>query len=376
MTSDAIPASVGAVLTVDVGAVVANWLDLAGRMSAGGAAGADCSAVVKANAYGLGAVQIVPALAAAGCRRFFVAQLEEAAALDGLLPKGAVAVLNGLLPGCEDAFVGTGVVPVLNQLAEVDRWAAAARALGRRLPAYVHVDTGMNRLGLGPDELDTLVAEPGRLEGIDVLAWMSHLASADEPSHPINAEQLARFRAALRRLPRARASFANSSGIFLGPDYHFDLARPGCALYGVNPTPGRTNPMRPVIRLMARVLQVRNVDSHMTVGYGAAHSIARKGKVATIAVGYADGYDRALSGAGFVLAGGVPAPIVGRVSMDLITVDVTDVPRTPCPGDFVELIGDHRPVDQVAREAGTIGYEILTSLGDRYHRFYLSTKGE
>ncbi|HSK40659.1 MAG TPA: alanine racemase C-terminal domain-containing protein, partial [Arenibaculum sp.] len=171
-------------------------------------------------------------------------------------------------------------------------------------------------------------------------------------------------------------SLANSAGIFLGPDYHFDLARPGCALYGVNPTPGRTNPMRPVIRLMARVLQVRNVDSLMTVGYGAAHPVARKGKVATIAVGYADGYDRSLGGAGFVLACGVPAPIIGRVSMDLITIDVTDVPRTPCPGDFVDLIGDHRPVDQVAREAHTIGYEILTSLGGRYHRLYLPSGRE
>jgi alanine racemase len=235
----------------------------------------------------------------------------------------------------------------------------------------------MNRLGLPPEEQDRLAEAPGLLAGVRVLGWISHLACADEPSNPLNEIQRKRFADIVARLPRAPASLANSSGIFLGPAFHGDLVRPGCALYGVNPTPGSPNPMVPTVRLSARVLQVRAVDSPMTVGYGAAHSVVRAGKVATVATGYADGYSRSLSAAGAVLVAGRLAPVIGRVSMDLITVDVSDVPEGAVrPGDFVELIGAHRPVDVVAAEAGTIGYEVLTSLGRRHWRRYLPADGQ
>ncbi len=356
----------GATLTIDLGAVVANWRLLAGRV-----APAECAAVVKADAYGLGAARVAPALAAAGCRTFFVAQPGEALALRALLPESTICCLGGLPPGAADAFAHARVRPVLNHLGEIEAWAARGRAAGVRLDAAVHIDTGMNRLGLGPDELETLAREPHRLDGIAVTHWISHLACA-EADVAMNARQLGRFRMALARLPAAPASFANSSGVFLGRAFHFDLARPGVALYGANPTPGLPNPMAGVVRLDATVLQVRNVDSPMTVGYGATHRVERKGKLATVSVGYADGYLRSASGRGCVRASGAPAPVVGRVSMDLITVDVTDVPEgLVFPGATVEVMGPNRPVDAVAEDAGAIAYEILTSLGARYARVYL-----
>src|SRR5690606_16063815 len=228
------------------------------------------------------------------------------------------------------------------------------------------------RLGLDDDELATLAAAPARLDGVDLQLLMSHLACADQPDHPLNAEQLARFRAARGRLPAMPASLANSSGIFLGPEYRFDMARPGAALYGVNPQPGRPNPMAPVVRLQARILQVRRIDSPRTVGYGATHRAARPSTIATIALGYADGYLRSLSNRGSCLIGEHRVPVVGRISMDLVTLDVTGVPDGLArPGAVVDVIAPDHPVDAVAEEAGTIGYEILTSLGRRYQRRYI-----
>ncbi len=355
-----------AILTVDLGALVANWTQLRDRV-----APAECSAVVKADAYGLGVAHAVPALRAAGCRTFFVAQFEEALAVRAVAPDVRVLSLGGLPPGSESAFLDSGVWPVLNHLGEIAAWRAFAKAQGRALPAAIHLDTGMNRLGLGPDELDALADHPEWLDGIDLKYWMTHLACADDVESPMSAQQLGRFRTALARLPAAPASFTNSSGIFHGPSFHFDLARPGCALYGVNPTPHTANPMQGVIRLDARILQVRRIDAPMTVGYSAAHRVDGPTTIATIGVGYADGYLRALSGRGHVYADGIAAPIVGRVSMDLITVDVTGLPDHAIqPGGLLELIGPSRPVDTVAAEAGTIGYEVLTSLGPRYHRVY------
>ncbi|WP_035690592.1 alanine racemase [Azospirillum halopraeferens] len=355
----------GAVLTIDLDAIADNWRRLRDR-----AAPAACAAVLKADAYGLGAARVAPALRAAGCTTFFVAHLDEALALRPLIPDAEILSLGGLPAGAEGVFVEARIIPVLNHLGEITAWGAFARGLEVALPAAVHVDTGMNRLGLGPDELAVLAATPDRLAGIKVRLWLSHLACADTAT-PMNTAQRNHFRAAVASLPAAPASLANSSGIFLGPDFHFDLVRPGCALYGVNPTPDSINPMNGVMRLDARVLQVRSVDSPMTVGYGATHRVAGSGRIATIAVGYADGYLRALSGRGSVYVGGVPAPVVGRVSMDLVTVDVSALPEEAvAPGTLVEVIGPHRPVDTVADEAGTIGYEILTSLGPRYHRVY------
>ena len=369
--SDSLPlaeAFAGGILTIDLGAIAANWCSLAGRL----AGGARCAAVVKADAYGLGMARVAPALAAAGCRTFFVAQLQEAIELRRLLPEAEIGVLAAPIAGVESAYAEHRLLPVLNSLSDLDAWHRFAGA-DRGRPAILHVDTGMARLGLSPPELDRLVVEPERLAGVELAYVMSHLACSDEPAHPLNADQLTRFRDALRRLAiRAPASFANSSGIFLGPDYHFDLARPGVALYGANPTPGERNPMRAVVRLQGRILQLREVDRAMTVGYGATASVQPPTRLATLGVGYADGYLRSASGRGSAWITGHPAPFVGRVSMDLIVVDVTGIPpESVRPGDLVDLIGPDHDIDAAAAEAGTIAYEMLTSLGSRYQRRYI-----
>ena len=352
-----------AILHIDLAAIAENWRLLAARAAPGAVAG-----VVKANAYGLGADKVAPALRAAGCRHFFVAHLAEGIALRETLGSGPmIAVLNGFAPGADG---DAALVPVLNSLGDVLAHAAAGRSAGQARRALLHLDTGMARLGLDAVEQARLVADHSLLAGLDLLYVMTHLACADEPDHPLNAEQAARFDRACSVLPKFKRSFANSSGLFLGADYASDLARPGCALYGINPTPGLPNPLRQVLRLEAPVLQIREIPAGASVGYGASFMAARPSRIATIAVGYADGYLRSLSGQGGAAYRGLMLPLVGRVSMDLITLDVTDVPGL-VPGDAVTLIGGAAPSpDDLAARAGTIGYEILTSLGARYRRAY------
>lgn len=372
MTTDPSPGpeGAGAILTVDLDAVAANY-----RLLKEKAAPAECAAVVKADAYGLGAAEVAPALWAAGARRFFVAHPEEGLRLRDAVPEASIGVLNGLTPGCEEVYRRHRLLPVLNHPGEIERWRNAASAAGAPLPAYIHLDTGMNRLGLGPEETDRLAGSQDLLDGIEVLAWMSHLVSAEDPEAPVNKAQRRRFGEALARLPEAKASLANSSGIFLGPGFHFDIARPGCALYGINPTPDGPNPMATTVRLDGRILQVRSIDRPSTVGYGATRQVAPGAKIATIAVGYADGYQRRLSDVGRVWLGDHPAPVVGRVSMDLMTVDVTGLPDSVAhAGAMAEIMGPRRTPDEVAEDAGTIGYEILTSLGRRYARRYVGAR--
>lgn len=358
----------GALLEVRLDAIVANWQLLQHR-----AGRARCAAVVKADAYGLGAAQVAPALYAAGCRSFFVAHLDEAIALRPLLADdAAVQVLHGLPPGAELEALVHGLVPVLNSLPQIDAWSRLATGLGRCLPALLQVDTGMARLGLDAGELERVVAEPMRLQGLSVQAVMSHLVSAEHPSDPLNAVQLQRFRNALKRLPAAPASLANSSGIFLGRDYHFDLVRPGAAMYGVAPVAGQSNPMQPVVRLRSKLIQLRRIDPGCGVGYGHAWTARRPSRIATLATGYADGWLRSLGNRARVHFEGWTLPLVGKVSMDTITVDVTDVPESLlCEGVLFDLIGGDLSVDEVAAAAGTIGYEILTSLGRRYARLHV-----
>lgn len=373
---------VGAVLTVDLAAIVANWRLLRDR-----SAPAECAAVVKADAYGLGVEQVAPALAEAGCRVFFVATLDEGVALRWVLEQWrqgavepdtaspappAIFVLGGLPPGSETELPRHGLIPVLNSLGDLETWSLLAQLLGMRLPAALHVDTGMSRLGLPADELDRLANDPDRLEGVNLALVMSHLACADEPAHELNQRQLEAFTAARARLPATPASLANSAGIFLGAAFHFQLVRPGVALYGVAPIAGEPNPMQGVVRLDARILQVREIDTGGTVGYGATHRARGRERIATVSVGYADGYLRSLSGRASAVIGGYRVPLVGRVSMDLTTFDVTGVPEELArPGATLQLLGPEHPVDALAEEAGTIGYEILTSLGARYARAYL-----
>jgi alanine racemase len=352
-----------AILHIDLAAIADNWRLLAARAAPGAVAG-----VVKANAYGLGAAKVAPVLRDAGCRHFFVAHLAEGIALRAALGPGPmIAVLNGFAPGADG---DAALVPVLNSLGDVLAHAAAGRGAGQARRALLHLDTGMARLGLDAGEQARIAADHSLLAGLDLLYIMTHLACADEPDHPLNAEQAARFARAWAGLPKLSRSFANSSGLFLGPEFASDLARPGCALYGINPMPGAPNPMRQVVRLEAPVLQIRDIPAGASVGYGASFVAGRPSRIATIAVGYADGYLRSLSGQGVAAYGGLMLPMVGRVSMDLITLDVTDAPSM-APGDAVTLIGGAAPSpDDLAARAGTIGYEILTSLGSRYRRLY------
>jgi len=358
-------AEAGAILEIDLGAIRANWRSLKRRLGT-----AVCAAVLKADAYGLGAEQVGHALKAQGCRTFFVAHLFEGVALRETLGAGVgIYVLNGLPPGTEDVAAAAQLMPVVNSLEQLAGWRAEAGRSGRPLPAALQVDSGMNRLGLAPGEVEAVAADPSLLAGIDTRLVMSHLAVAEDPKHPANAEQLRRFRSLCSKLPAAPASLANSSGIFLDPAYRFDLARPGAALYGINPTPSLPNPMRPVVRLSARVIQLRDVPAGEGVGYGHAYRATGALRTATIAIGYADGWHRRAASSAFL--GTVPLPFVGRVSMDCVIVDVSALPAgQPAPGTLVELVGEHQSVDDVAGHAGTIGYEVLTGLGARFHRVY------
>ena len=355
-------------LIIDLGALVANWRSLAARI-----APAVCAAVVKADAYGVGTEQAAKALFAAGCRVFFVAQPSEGAKVRAIVgAEPAIYVLNGLIagPGRLDPYGAFDLRPVLGSLEDLRIWSAGG--LGRSIMAALHVDTGMNRLGLPPGEAQGLAGQAVSL-GIDLV--MSHFVSSEEPTDPLNAQQIARFDAVRAAFPGLRASMANSAGLFLPQRPFCDLARPGYALYGGNPTPDSPNPMRAVVTLRAPIIQTREIGVGESVGYNAQWTAKRVSRLATIGVGYADGLLRALMGTnarpgGEAMVAGVRCPFAGRVSMDLTVIDVTDVPGGVRPGDMVELLGPAITVDDMAARAGTIGYEILTNLGRRYARSY------
>ena len=358
----------GGRLRIDLGAIAANYRLIAGRV-----APAEAGAVVKANAYGLGAVEVTRALRDAGCRLFFVAHLGEALALRPALPADLrLIVLNGLPPGAEALCAEAHVIPVLNSPEQARRWAEAARKTGRRLPAALQFDSGMGRLGMAAEDLAPLAADALFLSAIDLVMVMSHLACADTPEHPANRAQLARFEAAAALFPGIPRALANSGGAFLPAGFHADIVRAGIALYGGAPNRDGPNPMRPVVGLEARVIQIRTIAAGGAVGYGHSHVCERESRIATIGVGYADGLPRSLGNRGAAWHAGERLPIVGRVSMDSITIDVTALaPGRIGAGDWVELIGPHQPIDALADDADTISYEMLTSLGARYDRSYV-----
>ncbi|MDF1791002.1 MAG: alanine racemase [Thalassobaculaceae bacterium] len=357
-------------LTIDLGAIRQNYRRLRKELG-----GVPCAGVVKADGYGLGADYVATVLYEEGCRTFFVATFDEAVALRQILPDGVIACLNGVLPNTEAAFVEHDITPVINAFDQIERWRTHCARTGRKLPAMLHVDTGMNRLGLDAREVDRVLEGPSVLSGIDWQYLLSHLAAADEPENPMSAAQLKRFNRIRARLPvTMKASLANSSGVFLGPEFHHDLGRPGIALYGGRPSAGRDNPMVCPIRIEGRILQIRTVEPGWTVGYGGSWRASRETRIATVAAGYADGYLRTLSSVGRVAIGGRLCNVVGRVSMDMITVDVTDVsPFVASPGGMVEVLGPAVTPDAMADTAGTIGYELLTSLGSRYVRHYVDS---
>ena len=346
-------------LTIDLGALAANYQSLVEL-----AAPSEVAAVVKADAYGLGLGPVVGRLAAVGCRSFFVATLDEGLRLRRLLHDCRVFVLQGVgtaIASCRDAHL----IPVLNSLAEVHDWSVH----GGGAPAALQIDTGMTRSGLDARELELLVQDPAQLAALKLELLLTHLACADDVLHPLNVEQLARFQAARRLLPPLPTSIGNSAGLMLGAEYRGDVVRPGIALYGGRPFLTGVNPMRPVVRLEARVLQIRELGADAWVGYGATYRARAPARIATLGAGYADGYPRALGGRGFAVAAGRRVPVIGRVSMDLVTLDVSELAVGElAPGDYVDLIGGSVPLEEAAALAGTISYELLTGLAPRLVR--------
>lgn len=364
-------------LTIDLNALADNWRSMNARSGKARAA-----AVLKADAYGLGIDEAAPALYAAGARDFFVANAEEGADLRPLVPEARIYILAGMWPGNEPLFFDNDLVPVINSEEQLAVFMAALSERGDH-PCVLHVDTGMNRLGLSVEEAVALANDPARPASFSPVLIMSHLACADDPGNPLNDYQLRRFREATAVFEGVDASLANSGGVFLGKDYHFELTRPGIAVYGGEAVNDVANPMKPVVTAEARILQVRTVVSGGHASYGASARFNRDSRIATVAVGYADGYHRSVSGGGVTLRQAMPSgafgflhgqkvPHVGRVTMDLSLFDVTDLPENAVrPGDYIELFGRHIAVDDVARAGGTIGYEMLTSLGRRYERHYV-----
>jgi alanine racemase len=362
----------GTLLTLDLGALVANWRALGGR------AGTEAGAVVKADAYGIGIEPAVTALSRAGCRSFFVAHLSEAIRARAVATEATIYVLNGLLPGQSAAFARHDLSPVLGSVAELQEWGAFRQGNGAVRPAALHVDTAMNRLGLAPDEALSLAGDGSELvDAAGVGLLMSHFAASEDEGDPANARQIAAFAGIAAAFPELPASLMNSSGHFLKGCPAYQLTRPGYALYGGNPTPGRPNPMQAVVSLQSRIIQLRDVETGTQVGYNGRWTAKRRSRLATICLGYADGYPRNASGTdtvsgGTALVGGVPCPFVGSVSMDLIILDVTEAPENAARrGEPVTLIGGALDLETVGAGAKTIGYEILTSLGRRHARRYV-----
>src|SRR5437764_2964015 len=363
-------ASATGVLTIDLDAIVANWRKLEKT-----AVPAECAAVIKADAYGCGVAPVSQALARAGCKTFFVATLDEARAAREAVPAAELYVLDGFFQNCGDSFAKLNCKPVIGDLNELAEWDVFCRRSGWSGGAAIHIDTGMNRLGLTLVEANGIVP---RINAGDhgITLVMSHLACAETLNHPLNAKQVAAFREIASNFSGVPASLANSSGIYLGAQFQFDMVRPGVALYGVNPTPEADNPMQPVVNLQARIVQLRTIERGDSVGYGATWTARRPTKLAIVSAGYADGYFRAASandgtrGAEVVVAG-KRCPIAGRISMDLMAVDVTELERNAARrGHMVTLIGEGITVDELAHHFGTIGYEVLTSLGRRFARIY------
>jgi len=366
------PASAGTTrLSVDLGALAANWRkmrDLSGS--------ARCGAAVKADAYGTGAEQAAPRLLREGCRDFFVADANEGAKLRPLMPDARIYVLNGVFEGSFAQTLAHDLIPIANSPQQAAFWYANA---GDRAYA-LHIDTGMNRMGLTPEQ--ALAHAQGDAPAPCLV--MSHLACADEPDHPLNAIQINLFDGVKPGFAGIEASLANSGGIFLGSAAHHDLTRPGIALYGGEPGSHRPNRMQTVVTAETRVLLVRHAKAGETVSYGAAHTLARDSRIAVCGVGYADGFHRSASGAGVPLRSAVPhgasgafngvrVPVLGKITMDLTMFDVTDLPEGAVkPGDWIELMGPTITLDEAATAAGTISYELLTSLGRRYARTYVS----
>ena len=360
-------------ITIKLDAIVANWRYIDGLS----APTTKTAAMLKANGYGLGSVAIASALVQAGCELFFVANLTEAIELRAVFRQTGddditIIVLHGIHSGQESEFTAHHLVPVLNDLDQISSWRLYAAKTGKTLPALLHFDTGMTRLGLDAIQTNWLINNRQALEGLELHYVMSHLVSGELVDDPTNARQLARFNEIRHWFSDTPASLANSAGTMLGRDYHFAMTRPGIALYGIHPSENLDSPLIPTFDWHARILQIRDAAAGDKVGYGGTHQLARDSKIATLGVGYADGYSRKLGNKASVSISGRTAPVIGRVSMDIITVDVTGFDQESLRTDKASLIHPDYRVEQMASDVGTISYEIITNLGHRANRHYLS----
>ena len=361
-------------LTVDLAALARNWRAL-DKVSAGALTGA----VVKGNAYGTGITEASTALYNAGARFFFTANVDEAIAVRAVLPKAYIFVLNGLYPGAADIYVQQSLMPVLSSVAMLEEWLAMCVQRGEAFAAALHFDTGMNRLGFRLNEA-SIVRKQIDAVGFSPQMIMSHFACADQPSHEKNRTQLALFQAVMAQFPNIPASIANSAGLMTGREHHFQMVRPGIALYGGRAVVGRKNPMSPVVTLEVPILQVKEGKTGESVGYGAAQNLSRDSRLAVIGIGYADGFLRSLSssnarGGAKVAIRGKVVPVIGKVSMDMTIIDITELGSDiPAPGEMAEVMGRTISVDEQADVAGTIGYELLTGLKGRYQRVYVGAE--
>lgn len=356
-------------LQIDTNIIRANYMEL--KKASGSA---EVSAVVKSNSYGLGALDIAPILQEDGCSHFFVASCDEGVHLRKELGNEVnIYVLKGIFKSEISAFLEHNLTPVLNHVTQVEIWQDQAVRLNKRLPCILHFDTGMHRLGMPESEIEELSIATDMYK-LDILYIMSHLIASEEKDNELNKTQLERFKKYTRKFEGIKRSFANSSGIFLGEDYHFDLTRPGAALYGINPTPYlEKSKIKNPIKLFAPIIQVHSLPQGESVGYNATYKNTsdRSCPIATIPIGYADGFPRWFSNKGEVYINGYKAPIIGRVSMDFVTIDVSGVPQEEVYlGAPIEIIGDNATPDKLAKILETNSYEVLTMLGDRYKKIY------
>lgn len=355
------------ILTINLSALAQNYQYLQSKT------GANCkiAGIVKANAYGLGLEPVIMALLKQKCPQFFVATLNEAIKFRSIEKEAPVAVLGGLFPNAEDIYIKNNIQPVINSLDDLARWNRIAETQINKLPTILHFDTAMNRLGLSEEDARTLISNPDLYSHLNIDWVMTHFACADEENHDLTQKQTQKFSEIANHFPMAKRSLGNSSGVFRDVQYHTDMVRPGIALYGGNPTPEKQNPMYPVISLNAKVLQTRLCKKGDSIGYGASQVFKEDTYTATVAIGYADGFLRSNSNKGQLYFQNDPCPILGRVSMDLTTIDISNCPEKPRQGDWVEILGPNQSIDDLATHAGTISYEVLTSLGSRYAREYI-----
>lgn len=352
------------ILTISLSAMAENYRAFKSMTKA------NVAGVLKADAYGTGLPQAFKTLRGEGCKNFFVATPDEGLQIRTMDDTANIGVLGGVYPGAEDLYAHNKLTPVLNSLEEIHRWSGTAKKLGERFPSIIHFDTGMNRLGLCEKETQKLLSDLSVLDALDLECIMSHFVSSEEKGNPLNKMQSDRFAKIAAAFPETPKSLSNSSGLFHDKNAHYDMVRPGFALYGGNPTPELTNPVRAVVGLSVRILQIRDVKAGDSAGYNATYTFRNDTSLAVVSMGYADGFLRSGSNTAKLFWNGQPCPIRGRVSMDLIIVDIGHLKNKPAPGDLLEVLGPNQSVDDLAKDLSTNGYEVLTSLGPRYHRVY------